>query len=230
MKKSKDARKAELADIYQQDFRKMDAWRIFRIMGEFVEGFEELASVKDGVCVFGSARTPEDHPHYARAREMGALLAQRGHAVVTGGGPGIMEAANRGAAEAGGVSVGLNIELPFEQSLNHYTTTHVSFRYFFIRKVMFTKYSRAFVVFPGGYGTLDELFEHMTLVQTHKIVPAPIVLIGTEFWSGMVDWIRRVMRDEHGYISPDDLDLIHLCDDLTEGVDFIENRLRAPKG
>lgn len=211
----------------QKDFRRMDAWRVFRIMGEFVEGFEELATLEDAICVFGSARTPEDHLHYQQARRMGACLARSGHAVVTGGGPGIMEAANRGAKEAGGVSIGINIELPFEQNLNPYTTDHVSFRYFFVRKVMFTKYSRAFVVFPGGLGTLDELFEHMTLVQTHKIPPVPIVLMDSAFWGDMLSWIRRVLLDGHHYISPEDMDLVQVFDDVEAAAAFVDRH--APK-
>jgi len=214
----------------KRNFHDMDAWRVFRIMGEFVEGFETLSPITDGVSIFGSARTPEGHPHYEGARAMAGLLAKRGYAVITGGGGGVMEGANRGAKEAGGVSVGLNIDLPFEQRLNPYTTQSLHFRYFFCRKVMFAKYARAIVTYPGGFGTLDELFEHVTLVQTQKILPLPIVMMGSEFWGGLLDWVRRVLRDQHRYICPGDMDLIRVFDDPQAAVDHIEEslaRLRA---
>ena len=202
------------------DFTHTDTWRVFRIMGEFVEGFDELASVTRGVSVFGSARTPVDHPQYAAARETAALLARAGFAVITGGGPGIMEAANRGAHEAGGLSIGCNIELPFEQRPNPYQTRSLSFKYFFVRKTMFVKYSTAFVIFPGGYGTLDELFESLTLIQTHKIKNFPVVLFGSDYWGGMLRWIEDVMLKEK-YIGEGDLRLLHVTDSPAEAVDIV---------
>jgi uncharacterized protein (TIGR00730 family) len=203
-----------------EDFTNTDTWRVFRIMGEFVEGFDELASVTRGVSIFGSARTPPDHPAYAAAQETAALLAEAGFTVITGGGPGIMEAANRGAFEAGGVSVGCNIELPFEQRPNPYQTRSLTFKYFFVRKTMFVKYSNAFVIFPGGFGTLDELFEALTLIQTAKIRNFPVVLYGSDYWRGMVEWIERTMLSEK-YISPPDLYRLHLTDSPSEVVDII---------
>ncbi len=199
-----------------EDFRKMDPWRIFRIMSEFVAGFESMAQIENGVSIFGSARTPETDPFYALAREMARTLAESGHTVITGGGPGIMEAANRGAIDAQGVSVGLNIDLPFEQKPNHYITKMLSFRYFFCRKVMFSKYSKAAIVFPGGFGTLDELFEHLTLVQTMKITPLPIILVGSAFWSGMKEWIEREVLESGKYISPKDMFMFKTADTTEE--------------
>src|SRR5678809_411565 len=166
-------------------------WRVFRIMGEFVEGFDELATLSRGIAIFGSARTKPDDPDYQAAQETGALLAAKGFAVITGGGPGIMEAANRGAFEAGGLSIGCNIELPFEQKANAYQTLSLTFKYFFVRKMMFVKYSLAFIIFPGGFGTCDELFEALTLIQTRKIRNFPVVLFGTKYWQGLMDWIRN---------------------------------------
>src|SRR5918998_1020382 len=182
------------------EFKRSDTWRVFRIMGEFVEGFAELASVTRGVSLFGSARTPADTPMYEAARETAALLAREGFAVITGGGPGIMEAANRGALDAGGISIGCNIELPFEQRPNPYQTRSITFDYFFVRKTMFVKYSTAFIIFPGGFGTLDELFEALTLIQTRKIRNFPVVLFGTRFWAGMLEWIKETMLGAR-YIS-----------------------------
>src|SRR6187399_1042567 len=166
-----------------------DPWRVMRIQSEFVEGFGALADVGPAVSVFGSARVPEDHPDYAVAVEVGRLLVEAGYAVITGGGPGIMEAANCGAKGAGGLSVGLGIELPFEQGMNQYVDLGVSFRYFFARKTMFVKYSEGFIVLPGGFGTFDELFEALTLVQTHKVISFPIVLVGRDYWQGLIDWV-----------------------------------------
>ncbi|HYW70011.1 MAG TPA: TIGR00730 family Rossman fold protein, partial [Pyrinomonadaceae bacterium] len=183
------------------EFLHTDTWRVFRIMGEFVQGFEDLAHVSNGVAVFGSARTPSDHPEYKAAQETGALLAQAGYSVITGGGPGIMEAANRGAFEAGGASVGCNIELPHEQSSNPYLTVSIKFRYFFVRKMMFVKYSDAFIIFPGGFGTLDELFEALTLIQTRKIHNFPVILFGTAYWQGMLDWLRGPMLAERKIVE-----------------------------
>lgn len=205
------------------DWVHSDPWRVLRIQSEFVEGFGALAELGPAVSVFGSARTRPDHPDAQTAEEVGALLVDAGFAVVTGGGPGIMEAANRGAANAGGTSVGLGIELPFEQGMNPHVNLGVSFRYFFARKMMFVKYSQGFVVLPGGFGTFDELFEALTLVQTHKVTEFPIVLVGTDYWSGLLEWARTVVV-ERGMINPADLDLIHLCDDAAEAVAYVCRR------
>lgn len=194
-----------------------DPWRVMRIQSEFVEGFGSLAELGPGVSVFGSARMGEGTPAYAMGVAVGRGLAEAGYAVITGGGPGTMEAANRGAREAGGTSVGLGIELPHEQGLNTYVNVAVNFRYFFVRKTMFVKYSEGFVVLPGGFGTLDELFEAMTLVQTGKITRFPIVLMGAEYWGGLVEWIRTTLVNE-GAIGPDDVDLISVTDDPAEAV------------
>ena len=202
------------------EFLDSDPWRSLRILSEFVEGFDALAAVGPAVSVFGSARTKGDHRYYRMARELGALLGRQGYAVITGGGPGIMEAANRGAQEGGGLSVGCNIELPMEQGLNPYVDLGVEFRYFFARKVMFVKYADAFVIFPGGYGTLDELFEALTLIQTKKIQDFPIILMGTEYWSGMIDWIRASLLEEAA-INAEDVDLLRLTDDPAEACDII---------
>ncbi|HWG93826.1 MAG TPA: TIGR00730 family Rossman fold protein [Mycobacteriales bacterium] len=203
------------------DWVHTDPWRVLRIQTEFVEGFGLLAELPRAVSVFGSARTPRDHPDYATARRLGAALADAGWAVITGGGPGVMEGANRGASEAGGLSVGLGIELPFEQSLNEWVDLGIEFRYFFARKTMFVKYSQGFICLPGGFGTMDELFEALTLVQTRKVNQFPIVLLGTAYWSGLVDWIRGTLR-EGGFISPGDLDLFHVTDDVDEAVRVVE--------
>ncbi|MCA1621266.1 MAG: TIGR00730 family Rossman fold protein [Acidobacteria bacterium] len=204
----------------QDEFTHTDTWRVFRIMGEFVEGFDELATVTRGVAIFGSARTPADNPYYAAARETAALLARAGFSVLTGGGPGIMDAANRGAFEAKGVSVGCNIELPFEQAPNPYQTRSLKFKYFFVRKTMFVKYSNAFVIFPGGFGTLDELFEALTLIQTRKINNFPVILFGSEFWQGMLDWLEGAILKSK-YISAEDRGLLHVTDSPSEVVDII---------
>jgi uncharacterized protein (TIGR00730 family) len=202
------------------EFLHTDTWRVFRIMGEFVQGFEDLAHITNGVAIFGSARTLPNDPVYQAARETAALLARAGFAVITGGGPGIMEAANRGAFEAGGTSVGCNIELPHEQKPNEYQTLSVKFKYFFVRKMMFVKYSNAFIIFPGGFGTLDELFESLTLIQTKKIRDFPVVLYGTQYWGGMIDWIRDIVLTE-GKIAEQDLKLLHLTDSPSEIVEII---------
>ncbi|HVT64641.1 MAG TPA: TIGR00730 family Rossman fold protein, partial [Mycobacteriales bacterium] len=181
-----------------------------------------LAELPAAVSVFGSARTPVDSPEYAAARRLGAALARAGVAVITGGGPGAMEAVNRGASEAGGVSIGLGIELPFEQRLNDWVDLGVNFRYFFVRKTMFVKYAQAFVVLPGGFGTMDELFEALTLVQTRKVTSFPVILYGTEYWGGLIEWLRSSMLPD-GKINEVDLDLIHLCDDVDEIVDIIQH-------
>ncbi|OLE52520.1 MAG: Rossman fold protein, TIGR00730 family [Acidobacteria bacterium 13_1_20CM_3_53_8] len=204
------------------EFTHTDTWRVFRIMGEFVEGFDDLAHISRGVAIFGSARTPQDHPQYNVARETAALLARAGFAVITGGGPGIMEAANRGAFEAGGISVGCNIELPMEQKPNDYLTTYLKFKYFFVRKTMFVKYSNAFIIFPGGFGTLDELYEALTLIQTRKIRDFPVILFDKKFWGGMVEWIKNMMLAEKK-ITENDLRLLHLTDSPEEVVEIVVN-------
>ena len=205
----------------QTDWLHTDPWRVLRIQSEFVEGFGLLAELPRAVSVFGSARTPADHPHYAAGVAIGAALAQAGYAVVTGGGPGAMEAANRGASEAGGLSVGLGIELPFEQELNEWVDLGITFRYFFVRKTMFVKYAQAFVILPGGFGTLDELFEALTLVQTRKVTRFPVILFGTEYWSGLLEWIRTTMAGT-GTISPADLELLTVTDDVAEVIAAIQ--------
>jgi uncharacterized protein (TIGR00730 family) len=202
------------------EFTHTDPWRVFRIMGEFVEGFDELASLSRGIAIFGSARTKPDDPDYHAAQETAALFAAQGFAVITGGGPGIMEAANRGAFEAGGLSIGCNIELPFEQRPNQYQTLTLTFKYFFVRKMMFVKYSLGFVIFPGGFGTLDELFEALTLIQTKKIRNFPVVLFGSKYWSGMLDWLRDVVLPG-GKIANLDLDLFHVTDSPAEVVEIV---------
>jgi uncharacterized protein (TIGR00730 family) len=203
------------------DWVHTDPWRVLRIQSEFVEGFGLLAELPRAVSVFGSARTPRDHPHYAAGVQIGAALASNGYAVITGGGPGAMEAANRGASEAGGLSVGLGIELPFEQDLNEWVDVGIAFRYFFVRKTMFVKYAQAFVILPGGFGTLDELFEALTLVQTRKVTRFPVILFGTEYWSGLVDWIRSTMATT-GTINESDLELFTVTDDIDEVMAVIQ--------
>jgi len=204
------------------EFTHTDTWRVFRIMGEFVEGFDELASLTRGISIFGSARTSSEDRYYKAAQETAAVLAREGYAVITGGGPGIMEAANRGAFEAGGMSVGCNIELPFEQGANPYLTRSLTFRYFFVRKMMFVKYSLGFIIFPGGFGTLDELFEALTLIQTHKIRNFPVVLYGSDYWQGLLNWIRDVALQE-GKISEHDLNLLHLTDSPEKVVEILNS-------
>ncbi len=199
------------------DWVHTDPWRVLRIQSEFVEGFGALAELGPAIGVFGSARTTPDDPVYAMGVELGRRLAEAGLAVITGGGPGAMEAANRGCCEAGGTSVGLGIELPFEAGLNEWVDLGVNFRYFFARKTMFVKYSSGFVVLPGGLGTFDELFEALTLVQTGKVTSFPVVLLGTAYWSGLIDWLRGTVLAD-GKISPADLDLIQVTDDVEEAV------------
>ena len=196
-------------------FLDSDPWRSLRILSEFVEGFDALAAVGKAVTIFGSARIHEGDPYYAKARELAGLLAKEGFAVITGGGPGIMEAANRGCHEAGGLSIGCNIELPHEQAVNPYVDLGVEFRYFFARKTMFVKYADGFAIFPGGFGTLDELFESLTLIQTGKIRHFPVVLIGAEYWSGLLEWIRS-QPIPRGNVSTQDLDLMQCTDDMHE--------------
>jgi uncharacterized protein (TIGR00730 family) len=202
------------------EFTHTDTWRVFRIMGEFVEGFDELASLTRGISIFGSARSKPDEPYYKAAQETAALLAREGYTVITGGGPGIMEAANRGAFEAGGVSIGCNIELPFEQRPNPYQTRSLTFKYFFVRKMMFVKYSLGFIIFPGGFGTFDELFEALTLIQTKKIRDFPVVLFGTEYWNGLLNWMREFVLPE-GKIGEADMRLFHITDSPSEVVQIV---------
>ncbi|HVT21788.1 MAG TPA: TIGR00730 family Rossman fold protein [Mycobacteriales bacterium] len=204
------------------DWVHTDPWRVLRIQSEFVEGFGLLAEVPRAVSVFGSARTKPDSDEYAAGERLGAALARAGWAVITGGGPGVMEAVNKGATQAGGVSIGLGIELPFEQKLNDWVDLGVNFRYFFVRKTMFVKYAQAFVVLPGGFGTMDELFEALTLVQTRKVTSFPVILYGSSYWGGLLDWLRSVML-AHGKINEVDLDLIHVCDDVDEIVGIIQD-------
>ncbi|MCG6986697.1 MAG: TIGR00730 family Rossman fold protein [Gemmatimonadetes bacterium] len=214
-----------LASVEELETIGRDAWRIFRIMGEFVEGFEEMTKVGRAVSIFGSARVKPDDPMYDACVTTTRLLGEAGFAIITGGGPGIMEAANKGAREAGAKSVGCNIELPFEQAGNQFVDVSIDFRYFFIRKTMFVKYAQAFVIFPGGFGTMDELFESLTLIQTGKVRHFPVVLMGTHYWGGLVDWIRARMVEE-GKIAPEDLDIIYLTDDPHEARNHILGRLR----
>ena len=208
------------------DFTETDTWRILRIMGEFVEGFDALADVGPAVAIFGSARVGRRNRYYGAARRLAAALTKQGFGIITGGGPGIMEAANRGAKEAGGVSIGCNIELPFEQGLNEYVDLGMEFRYFFVRKVMFVKYAEGFVIFPGGFGTLDELFESLTLIQTGKVEHFPVVLYGTDYWQGMMEWIREKPLYEEK-ISVEDLDLVTITSDIDEACEAITRHHRS---
>jgi uncharacterized protein (TIGR00730 family) len=199
-----------------------ETWRMFRIMAEFVDGFETMSRIGKAVSVFGSARTRPDDPYYQLAVQCGRLLAERGYAVITGGGPGIMEAANRGAiAVPGAKSVGLNIHLPMEQAPNPYQNCELDFRYFFVRKVMFVKYAHGFIIFPGGFGTMDEFFESLTLIQTLKTQAFPVVCVGHDFWDGLIDWVRQTLGDQFKTISPQDMDLFRVTDDVQEAVDFV---------
>ncbi len=204
----------------RSDWKTKDAWRALRILSEFVEGFDSLADLPSAVSVFGSARTKPGSAEWVMGEELGGALARAGYAVITGGGPGAMEAANKGATEAGGLSIGLGIELPFEQGLNEWCDIGIDFRYFFARKTMFVKYAQAFVVLPGGFGTMDELFEALTLVQTGKVTRFPVVLMGTGYWHGLIDWLRTTMAAE-GKITPTDLDLLLVTDEVDEAVRHI---------
>ena len=198
-----------------------ESWRIFRIMAEFVDAIETLSKVRHAVSIFGSARTAPDDPYYEKAETLARLLAEKGFGVITGGGPGIMEAANKGAAEAGGQSVGMNIKLPLEQRPNPYANISIDYKYFFIRKVMFVKYAMAYVIMPGGFGTLDELFEALTLIQTKRIKPFPVILMGSEYWKGLVDWLKKTMLHSNK-ISPEDLEFFQIIDDPVEVVKHIQ--------
>ena len=210
-----------------EDLKGDDAWRMFRIISEFTEGFNEMADTTFAITIFGSARTPSTDPYYQAAETIAGMLADEGYSIISGGGPGIMEAANKGAHEHNAISVGLNIELPFEQAPNLYQSKALNFRYFFARKVMFVKYSMGYVCMPGGFGTMDEFFEALTLMQTHKIYPLPLVLFGSEFWEGLVEWMRKVMLP-HGAISEEDFELMTITDDPAEVV-RIMNEHRAWK-
>jgi uncharacterized protein (TIGR00730 family) len=197
-----------------------DTWRIFRIMAEFVEGFETLSKVGPCITIFGSARTPKSHPYYKLAVDIARLASKNGYGIITGGGPGIMEAANKGAFTKKGTSIGLNIQLPFEQHPNPYIKTMLNFRYFFCRKVMFLKYTSAVVIMPGGFGTMDEMFEALTLVQTHKVANLPLILVGSDYWKGLVTWLQNTML-KHKYIDTIDFDLLKIIDDPEEVIDYI---------
>lgn len=211
-----------------QLFLKSDSWRVLRIMGEFVEGFERLGDIADAVTFIGSARTPEDDPLYAQATLTARLLAEAGFPVITGGGPGIMEAANRGAVEGGGLSVGVNIELPHEQGTNRWVRRSVFFRFFFVRKMMLARYSRAVVAFPGGYGTMDELFEYLTLMQTGRMSIHPVILFGSSYWAPLVNWLRDTVA-EQGKVTPADLGLLKVTDDPNEAAQIIIAALAEAK-
>ena len=210
----------------KSDFRSTDPWRVMRIMAEFIEGFDKLAQVEKGVSIFGSARTHPDDPQYVAATEVARLLAVQGFSIITGAGPGIMEAANKGAKLGGGLSIGCNIQLPFEQGANQYVDTLIGFRYFAVRKTMFIKYSSAFIIFPGGFGTFDELFEALTLIQTGKISQFPVVLFGRHYWAGLVRWLQTRMLGE-GKISEGDLDLMLLTDDPAEAAQAVISAYEA---
>ena len=205
------------------DFAPKESWRLFRIMAEFVEGFETLAQVNQAVTIFGSARAKPGSHEYETARSIAAQLVREGYSVITGGGPGVMEGANRGAFEANGESIGLNIELPFEQQANFFISTLLNFRYFFVRKVMFVKYSQAFVILPGGFGTMDELFESLTLIQTKKIKPFPVILVGRDYWKGLTEWIENTMLRE-GKVSPRDLELFKVVNTPEEVIETIKEK------
>ncbi len=211
------------------DFQETDTWRVLRIMGEFIEGFDALAEVGPAISIFGSARVGRRNRYYSAARRLAAALVREGFAIITGGGPGIMEAANRGAKDAGGLSIGANIQLPFEQGLNEYVDLGMEFRYFFVRKTMFVKYAEAFVIFPGGFGTLDELFEALTLIQTDKVRDFPVILFGRSYWQGLLDWIEGTLLAE-GKISPEDLRLMVVTDSPEEVVRVITDCSEEDRG
>ena len=206
-----------------EDLAKSDTWRVFRIMAELVEGFEALSNIGPAVTIFGSARLVPGSPYYNKCQKVSENLAKDGFAVISGGGPGIMEAANKGAQNANGTSIGLNIELPMEQSPNAFQDIRVEFRYFFVRKLMFVKYAVAYVIFPGGFGTMDEMFEALTLIQTKKVRGFPVVLVGRDYWQGMIDWLRKTVL-VHGNISPEDLDLMQIVDEPEEVCAIINKR------
>ncbi|WP_041279887.1 LOG family protein [Desulfobacula toluolica] len=209
------------------DFKTGESWRLFKIMGEFVEGIDSLHDIGPAVSIFGSARTDCDHPYYKKAENLAAVFAKNGYSVITGGGGGIMEAANKGAATENADSIGLNITLPFEQKPNPYATTQIEFKYFFVRKVMFLKYAQAYIILPGGFGTLDELFETITLIQTQRIRKFPIILVGTEYWEGLIQWVKDKLLKEN-MISKKDLNLFHLLDDPDEIVKVVVDFNQEP--
>jgi len=221
--------KERLQNSFEQkswtEIKASSSWQIFKIMAEFVEGFEKLSRIGPCVSIFGSARTQPDSPYYQVAEEIATLLVAKGYGVITGGGPGIMEAGNKGAREAGGKSVGLNIDLPFEQTHNPYIDADklMNFDYFFVRKLMFIKYAQGFIVLPGGFGTLDELFEALTLIQTHKIGKFPIIMVGKSYWGGLMDWLRQTVQITESNISPEDLDLLQVVDTAADAVQVIED-------
>ena len=212
--------KADSTTNILDDFKTDQSWRLFRIISEFTDGFEKLEHIGDAISIFGSARLEPDHPYYSKTVELSTLLAKNGFSIITGGGPGVMEAANKGAYEQNQPSIGLNIELPREQAANAYQDVSLGFRYFFVRKVMFVRYSMGYVCMPGGFGTLDEFFEALTLMQTHKVDPIPLVLFGSEFWNGLMDWIKSTLVD-YETISEIDLALIKITDDPKEVLDFM---------
>jgi len=234
MSKNEDKIKKAFKQKTWNEIKASDSWQIFKVMAEFVEGFEKMASIGPCVSIFGSARTDPDNMYYKLAEEIAYKLTQSGYGVITGGGPGVMEAANKGAQRGDGISVGLNIQLPFEQSSNHYIDADklITFKHFFVRKVIFQKYAQGFIVLPGGFGTFDEFFESATLIQTEKIGRFPIVLVGREFWKGLIDWIDEVVRSEQKNISPEDMDLFTLVDTADEAVgvinDFYSRYLLSP--
>jgi len=220
--------KKDETGVHRKQWTKIEgenSWTMFKVLAEFVDGFETLNKLEPCISIFGSARTKPEEPHYQLAVDVAARLVDAGFGVITGGGPGIMEAANKGAYMNDGLSVGLNINLPFEQSHNPYIDPdkNIDHRYFFVRKVMFVKYAQAFVALPGGFGTLDELFEVLTLIQTKKITSVPVILVGKDFWQGMVDWVKNTMLDKYGNISPKDMDMIPITDDVDEVVQIIED-------
>ena len=223
-KKIESKIKRAFKDKSWNEIKTSDSWQIFKVMSEFVEGFDKMSKIGPCVSIFGSARTQEDHEFYLLAEEIAYQLTQKGYGVITGGGPGIMEAGNKGAQRGGGKSVGLNIDLPFEQSANPFIDNDklIDFDYFFVRKVMFVKYAQGFVVMPGGVGTLDELFEAITLIQTQKIGRFPIVLVGKDFWSGLIHWIKKIMKNKEKNISPEDLDLFAVVDTAEDAVAHID--------
>ena len=234
MEKQRDLVKEAFKQKTWNEIHTMDSWRVFKIISEFVEGFEKLSRIGPCVSIFGSARTDEDNKYYTTAEELAYLLTIHGYGVITGGGPGIMEAGNKGARRGKGKSVGINIDLPFEQSANEYIDPDklITFDHFFVRKVMFMKYSQGFIVLPGGFGTFDELFEAITLIQTKKIGKFPIILIGVDYWSGLVDWIKRTMLEEEKTISEEDMELFTVVDTAKEAVElldlFYSNYLLSP--
>jgi uncharacterized protein (TIGR00730 family) len=205
-----------------------ESWRLFKIIGEFVDGVEAMHDLGPAVSIFGSARIKPDHPYYQKTQEIAGMLADNGFAVITGGGGGVMEAANKGAAEKNGKSVGMNIILPMEQTPNPYANIRLQFHYFFVRKVMFVKYAFAYIIMPGGFGTLDELFEAVTLIQTHRIKPLPVILFGTRYWSGLIDWIKARLIDEK-MISQVDLDILHITDDMDEVLRIVQQAVKTVK-